>query len=1039
MTKGFFIFLFLSLFLQVTAFAQSRKISGIVKNENGQVLPRATVAVKGGTAKVVTDDNGRFTIELPEGRRALQVSFVGMETAEVQVGKENSVEVMLSPVATTLSDVVLIGYGSARKSDLTGAVQRIGREDLVKDAPTNILQAMQGKLAGVNVTQNDGAPGAGISLRIRGSNSVLGGTEPLYVVDGVPYNNTSTGATPQSAGDDEKQTLNALGFIDPNDIESIDILKDASATAIYGSRGANGVVLITTRKGRAGRDRVEINANIGAAEVSRTLDMLSAYDYVLYQNLAYENSNKYEGTAYTLPFQNPEQYRDRQVNWQDAIFRRGIYQNYSASISGGNDQGNHRISFNYMDQEGTVSNSAYRKFGVSLNLNRNLGKIFRIGTSTSVSKSITNGVKTGTDKSDAASAGVIRSATTYPTSISTVEDYDETGQGYFITNPVIYANDVLNRVSSINIFSSNYLEATLARGLKFRQNVGFNYGSGLRDQYYPRTVYEGFSVRGWGLKADNLWNSLLSESMLTYNTVINRHSINAVAAGTYERTDGQTKRAEAKTFPNDILKNENLAAGEMILPIINNRYQSTLISFLGRVTYSFDDKYMLTASVRRDGSSKFGKNNKWGTFPSFGAAWRIIKEDFMAGLPVFSDLKLRFGYGATGNQGIPSYGSLPKYTIYNYPFDGSLQTGVADDVYSGAANDGLKWETVHAYNAGLDVGLFSGRLNMHVDVYQKTTKDLLQYITTPSSTGFERQLRNSGSVRNRGVEVVLTGDVMKNKRFEWSANFNIAFNRNKILSLGDDVEAQFAGNISTGDAPFIQMAGYPIGALFGYVEDGYYDNEAEVRNDLVYTNQADAIIRRTIGEIKYRNFDNDPTSVSATDRVIIGDVNPDYTFGFTNNFKYDRFDLSIFVNAVQGNDIINMNTRFNGNLGSFKNITYEMYENAWQEGKDNSTATGPKVMRQFWRNLLFSRRFIEDGSFVRVKNVTLGYNIPVSRLRGISSMRVAFGVNNLLTFTNYSGFDPEMNSYGDNPALFGVDLGGYPNSRTYNLSLRCVF
>ncbi|HEX2847129.1 MAG TPA: SusC/RagA family TonB-linked outer membrane protein, partial [Chitinophagaceae bacterium] len=641
---------------------------------------------------------------------------------------------------------------------------------------------------------------------------------------------------------------------------------------------------------------------------------------------------------------------------------------------------------------------------------------------------------------DAASAGVIRSATTYPTSISDVEGYDEAGQGYFITNPVIYSRDVLNQVNGVNIFSSNYLEVALMKGLKFRQNVGINYGTTTRDQYYPRTVYEGYSVRGWGLKADNLWNSLISESILNYNTTIHDdHSIGGMVAATYERTDGQWKRAEAKTFPNDLLKNENLAAGEMIMPVINSRYQSTLISFLGRVNYAYKDKYLLNASYRRDGSSKFGRENKWAGFSSFGVAWKLSKENFMSRVRGISDLKVRFSYGQSGNQGIGSYASLSKLAVYNYVFDGALQTGLADDVFAGAANENLRWETTSAYNAGLDLALFKNRLTLSVDVYQKKTEDLLQFITTPASTGFERQLRNSGSVQNRGIEVQLGGDIVKGKNFEWSANFNIAFNRNKILSLGSDVLEQYAGNISTGDAPFIQIAGKPIGALYGYMEDGYYDNEAEVRSDPMYANQSDAIIKRMIGEVKYRNLDNDPTSISVTDRTFIGNVNPDYTFGFTNNFKYGRFDLSVFVNGVQGNDIVNMNTRFNGNLGSFKNISYDMYETAWEAGKDNSEATGPKIMRQFWRNMLFSRRFIEDGSFVRIKNVTLGYNVPVSFLKGVTSIRVAFGVNNLYTFTNYSGFDPEMNSYGDNPALFGVDLGGYPNARTYNLSIRCNF
>ncbi len=312
-------------------------------------------------------------------------------------------------------------------------------------------------------------------------------------------------------------------------------------------------------------------------------------------------------------------------------------------------------------------------------------------------------------------------------------------------------------------------------------------------------------------------------------------------------------------------------------------------------------------------------------------------------------------------------------------------------------------------------------------------------MTTPSSTGFQRQLRNSGSVQNKGAEFSLDGKLISRKDFQWKSAFNIAFNRNKILSLGSDVKEQFASNISTRDAPFIQTAGQPIGALYGYVEDGYYDNEAEVRSSQVYSSQPMAIIRRMVGEIKYMNLDNDPTSISNSDRTIIGDVNPDYTFGFTNNFSYKNFDVSIFINGVQGNDVVNMNKVFNGNIGTSKNISEKMLEGTWVDGKDNSKATEPKAIRQFWRTLLFSRRFIEDGSFVRVKNITIGYNVPGKLIKGISSMRLSVGVNNLYTFTNYSGFDPEINSYGDNPALFGVDLGGYPNTRSYNFTLRCSF
>ncbi|MDR6783820.1 TonB-linked SusC/RagA family outer membrane protein [Pedobacter africanus] len=1045
----------LACLLSVThTFAQDKKVSGRVTDENGSPLPGASVSIKNTKTATITDGQGNFVLAIPATAQTIAISYLGMEEQQVAIGSRTTFNIMLKPTSNTLSDVIVVGYGTAKKSDLTGAISRIERDDLIKDAPTNVLQALQGKIAGVNVTQNDGAPGAGLSIRVRGSNSFLGGTEPLYVIDGVPFNNSSSGTTPQSIGEDEKQTLNAMAFLNPSDIESIDILKDASATAIYGSRGANGVVLITTRKGKSGKDKVEFNLTVGQAQVSRKLDVLNAAEYAAYQNLAYLNSNKYTGTAYTLPYpgtnlpdplnpgstyyaKGPQDYIGNNNNWQDRIFRTGSLQNYTVNVSGGGNAGSHSISFNYLNQKGTISNSDYNKFGLGINLNRNISKTFKVGTSTTLASSRTNGVKTGTDKSDAASAGVIRSAITFPSTQSEPIDYDGVGDA-FITNPYIYVNDVLNRVKGINIFTSNYLEATFLKDFKFRQNVGFSYASSTRDQYYPRSVYEGFAVKGWGLKSDNIWNSGVAESILTYNKKIDKHSLNVVGAGTFERTNGNSKRAEAKTFPNDALQNENMAAAEAALPIITSRYQSTLISFLGRANYNYDDRYLLTFSYRQDGSSKFGKDNKWAGFSSAAAAWRVSNEAFMKDLKVINDLKLRLSYGQTGNQGIGSYASLAKLSVYNYVFGGAVQTGLANDLYSGPPNEKLKWETTTSYNAGLDLSMFNKRFNLQVDLYKKITDDLLQNLIIPSSTGFPTKLVNSGSIENKGLEVTLGGIVLKNKDFEWNSSFNIAFNRNKILSLSPDVTEQYGRNISTGDAPFIQTVGKPIGALYGYVEDGYYDNEAEVRSDPAYSGQGTAIILRTIGEIKYKNLDNDRTNISQTDRTFIGNVNPDYTFGFTNNFRYKRFDLSVFINGVQGNDIINMNTRFNGNLGTNKNITQETLDGAWAEGSDNTNATGPKVMRQFFRNQLFSRRFVEDGSFVRIKNVTCSYQLPLNS-KIINSLRVSLAVSNLYTFTNYSGYDPEINSYGDNPALFGVDLGGYPNARTYHLSLRCNF
>ena len=1046
--------IFISVLIINPALAQEKKLSGSVSDENGIQLPGVSVSIKNNKIGVITDSKGNFLLNAPANSQTIVFSFLGMEEQQVFIGNKSTFKIILKVKVTSLSDVVVVGYGTVKKSDITGSVSRIERDDLLKDSPVNVLQALQGKISGVNVTQNDGAPGAGLSIRIRGSNSFLGGTEPLYVIDGVPFNNNSSGSTPLSIGEDEKQTLNAMSFLNPSDIESIDILKDASATAIYGSRGANGVVLITTRKGKSGKDKIEVNFTFGQAEVSKRIDVLSASEYAEYQNLAYKNSNKYTGTNYSIPYpgidlpdplnpgstyyaKGPQDYLQDDNNWQDQIFRRGFYQNYTVNISGGNDAGSHSLTFSYLDQEGTISNSDYNRFGLSLNLNRNISKTFKAGTSTTFANTTTNGVKTGTDKSDAASAGVIRSALTFPSTVREAIDYDGVGDA-FITNPYVYVNSVLNKVKGLNVFSSNYVEATFLKDFKFRQNIGFSYSANSRDQYYPRSVYEGFAVRGSGLKSDNIWNSGVSESLLTYKKQFKKHSFNVVGASTFERTSGQSKRAEAKTFPNDALQNENLAAGEVVLPVITSRFQSTLISFLGRTNYNYDNRYFITLSHRQDGSSKFGKDNKWAGFSSAAVAWKISNENFIKKIESISDLKLRLSYGQTGNQGIGSYASLAKLSVYNYPFAGAVQTGLANDLYAGPANEKLKWETTTAYNLGLDLGLFNNRINLSVDLYQKTTDNLLQNLIIPSSTGFQTKLVNSGSVENKGVEATLGGVILKNKAFEWNSNFNISFNRNKILSLSPDVTQQYGRNISTGDAPFIQTVGQPIGALFGYIEDGYYRNEADVRSDPAFNGQSNALILRAIGEIKYKNLDNNNASISQTDQTFIGNVNPDYTFGFTNNFKYKRVELSIFINGVQGNDIINMNTRFNANLGTNKNISQEMFNGAWADDKDNSNATGPKIIRQSFRNLLFSRRFIEDGSFVRIKNITASYNIPI-KTKTISALKASFGVNNLFTFTNYSGYDPEINSYGDNPALFGVDLGGYPNSRTYNLSLRCNF
>lgn len=1034
------------------SYAQTTKIiQGVVSDESGETLPGASVTLKGTKNAVLTDVNGKYKITVPNNAEALEFRFVGTDLLEVKIGNRTTINVTMKTKTTTLSDVVVVGYGVQKKSDLTGAVQRVTQEDLNKEAPTNVLQALQGKVAGVEVTQSEGAPGASVNIKIRGAGSFYGSSEPLYVIDGIPFNSSSS-ESPASIGSEERASVNAMDFINPSDIESIDILKDASATAIYGSRGANGVVLITTRQGKAGKDKIELNFVTGISSVTKTIGVLNQAEFAAYQNLARENSNIYTGTNFaplfpgamvgTVYVKGPADFEGSKFNWQDQIFRTGGYQNYTVNVSGGSDAGTHSLSFNYLQQKGTVISSDYQKFGTNINLNRNVGKFIKIGTSTSISRSTNNGVKTNVQRTDNADAGVIRSALTFPPTRELAETFEETrtGDASFITNPVIYAEDITNTTKILNIFSSNFLEVKISKDLKFRQNVGLNLSQTERDQFYPRTVYEGYSRGAAGLKGISGFNSAALESILTYTKKIKKHNITGTLVGTYETTNSRYRTHQASNFPIELLGNENLAlAQNQALPNMGgSKFQ--LQSFLGRVNYTYADRYLITASLRRDGSSKFYPNNPYAYFPSAAFAWRVINEKFLKNkISYLSDLKLRLSYGQTGNQGISAYSTYDKLVSLPYILGGSQVVGIGPDYFSGPGNPDLKWETTESVNLGLDLGLFSNRWTLTVDAYNKNTKDLLQSVTVAPSTGFPTQLVNAGNVRNRGLEITLAGTPVKTAKFDWNFNFNIAFNRNKIMSLGTGAEQNFAPNIATRDAPFIQKPGHPIGALFGYVEDGYYDNEAEVRTNPVYANLSDAEAKRLVGEIKYVDLDGNPLALTDRDRTFIGDVNPDYTLGLRNNFRYKNFDLSMLITAVVGNDIINMNTRFIGLPGSSKNITQDMYYGAWREGADNSNATNPKIIRDFGRQTdLFSRRFIEDGSFVRLKNVSLGYTLK-TKVAGLQGLKFAVMANNLFTLTKYSGYDPEVSGYGNNAARAGVDLGGYPNLRSFNLSVRANF
>lgn len=1044
-------------FLFQISFSQKRTVTGTVTDENGLPLVGASVSIKDGKSTTVTVASGKFSISVPPEVKTLSISFIGMQDQTVSIGKE-PVAVILRPLSSVLNDVVVIGYGTSKRKDLTGSIETIKGAELIKGNPTNILSGMQGKSAGVTITQSDGTPGGSLNVQIRGANSFLGGTQPLYVIDGIPYVIDNGNATPSTiSGGGEQTTINALAFLNPNDIESVDILKDASATAIYGSRGANGVVIISTKKGKTGRDKVELNINTGISKSVKEVKVLNAYEYASMENEGTSNANYFEptATARTLPYpgeyqrsstgtlvyvKGPKDYIGHGTDWQNMIFRTGITKNYTLSFSGANEKGNYLISGSYLDQSGILSTSNFNQYSIRTNITRNVNKWLVFGSNTSFSQSLNKLVKTNNENLDGG-VGVVKAALSYsPTLLlrdSATNDFTAATQ---VSNPYVYIHDVKNQIGVSQIFSANYLEISILKNLKFRQNVGVSYYNNQREQYYPRTVYEGKAALGLAYQSQGWYTSLTSESILNYLLQYKKHSFNITGGSTYENNGSLTKNQQASDFVNDVLQDNNMAGGANYTQPTTNRSKSNLVSFLGRISDSYDDKYLFTISFRSDGSSKFTKKNKWSYFPSGAFAWKIINENFMKGLKdknIINDAKLRMSYGRTGNQGINSYATFSKLISYPYAFNGTLVNGYADDQYAGPGNQNLKWETTDQYDAGLDLSFLNNRLSFHGDVYYKRTHDLLQNITIPPATGYSTELVNSGEISNKGIELTVGGIPVKNENFTWDVSANISFNRNKLLSLGNGVQQQFATRINTnGDQPFIQAVGKPIGSLYGYIEDGIYQNEAAVRADPVMANQGDAIIARMIGEIKYHDFDKNGT-ITSTDQTYIGNVNPKFTYGMTNNFSYKRFDLSFLIQGSYGNDIINMNSYFLANTGQYNNITQKQYDGRWtfENWKD---AKSPKSEAQYWRSFHFSKRFIEDGSYIRFKNISISYNIKL-KTTFIQTLRVYASGTNLITITKYTGYDPDVNGYGDDASRHGVDMGGYPNSKVYNFGVQCIF
>ena len=992
----------------------------VINSEDGSALPGVSVAIKGTTTGAITDAEGRYRITVPNAESILVFSFVGFLTAEITTGNRTTIDVRLAGDLKSLSEVVVVGYGTQKKSDLTGSVSSITAKDIRQVPVASLDQALQGRATGVQVTQASAAPGGGVSIRIRGGNSIQASNEPLFVIDGIPIFPSNATFAPGNAGG---QAQNALANLNPGDIESMEVLKDASATAIYGSRGANGVVIITTKRGKSGATNVDVENYYGIQQVARQLPLLNAAEFAEIANESRVNRSQ-------APIFTPDQiasFQNNSTDWQSQVFRTAPIRNHQVTVSGGNDATRFALAGNYFEQQGVVLNSGFTRASLRVNLDKNVTKRLSIGNSLQISRAWNNQQVT-----DITRGGVVNGSLVFSPTLP-VRD-PQTGQFTFdnssvpgsqqVGNPVQDALETLNRTVTNRMLGSVYAEYGILTGLRLRTSFGVDYQAGRRDFYAPSTNNRGRNAFGSALVEKKDVISPVSTVTLTYDRTFGTNQITLLAGYESQTQTVDFLQSSATNFPTNALEADNLSLGQVVGTPFSGRSLWRLDSWFGRANYTLASKYLFTATFRADGSSRFGAGNKWGYFPSAALGWRLNEEDFIKDLNIFSNLKLTASWGLTGNQEIGLYQSLAGLNTVRYPFGEVINIGLAPDRLP---NSDLRWERTSQYNFALETGILENRVTLEAAYYYKKTQDLLLNVDLPRTTGFSTFLRNIGSVENRGLELTLNSANLTGQ-FKWNMGGNITFNRNKVLALGPGETFRLApgtgdGHLQITNSSILQV-GQPVGVFFGLKTDGIYQTGDQIIPG------SNSFGSTAPGDIRYVDSNGDGI-VNNSDRTIIGNPQPDFFFGFTNNFSYKNLDLAVFFQGTHGNDVWNVNS-------------HELYRNdgATNNSREVLNRWRPDTPSDYWpsaknRPFVLSDRHIEDASFLRLRNVTLGYNLPTSTLglKWLRSLRVYAQAQNLLTITNYSGFDPEVNSLGQNPVGIGIDRGSFPMARTYTFGI----
>lgn len=1040
--------LFLSLLFSVAANAQ---VSGVVSESNGQTIPGATVQVKNTLKVTITDIDGKFTIDAGSND-ILVFSFVGFTTQEIKVNSQTKLNIILQSDAEELEQVVVIGYGSQKKDDLNSSVSTIRSKDLEDIINTNVDQMIQGKAAGVAVTNNSGQPGSAVSIRVRGTTSLSGTNEPLYIVDGVPLSGDATniafsgrpvsGNDFSSNGGAGNNAVSPLSMINPSDILSINILKDASATAIYGSRGANGVIIITTKSGKKGTGKMTYEGFTSIANIYRKLDVMNLQQFATYQNDLAELYNLQPRVEFSHP-----ELLGGGTNWQDEIFQTAYSQSHQLSFSGGSETSSYYISGGFLNQDGILLGSGFKRYNMRANMDSQVKSWLRVGTN--LSTGITNEKLTINQSYSGLISNALLQAPDIP-----VRNPDGSfggpadGQQVTYFNPVGEALVRDNKLIRKSFLGNLYAEANLINGLKYRVEFGANTEFSEHTDFIP--------TYAWGTQTNPTadlyerrqnWYSTNLKNLLTYDQTFGRHHITLLAGQEANDSHWEGVYAEAHDFQTN--SPYGLSLSDPDQRVVNSyKGSASLWSYFGRVIYDFDNRYSLSASWRADRSSKFDPTipkNQWGYFPAVAFSWKLSGEKFMESTRDYVDnIKFRVGYGETGNQQIPNN----RYAAMLNQQNSGLGQGF---LVSNIPNPSLTWESMRQTNFGLDFDVIGNRLSASVDYYIKNSKDFLFLVPFPAYLtgggyqygGIDAPYSNIGEMENRGFDITLNYSTKSAGKFSYTSTLVFSHYKNELISVQNGLALTQQMN-TNGYLPVDvtnSMVGNPIGMFYGYKTDGLFRTQAELDNSIPQFGQTTgtAAGQTGLGDVRYVDTNNDG-EINELDRVLIGNPHPDFTFGFTNNFKYGNWDLSFMLQGSYGNDILNL-TRRNGtqNAGLFLN---QLTEATDYYTADNTDAAFPRPINSNSNpNLEISDRYVEDGSYLRIQNLTIGYSLPSDLIRRVKMSRVRlYGTaTNLHTFTKYSGYDPEIGSFNQNQLLSGIDNGRFPIPRTYSFGVNIEF